>query len=111
MLFHAFHAKMLASSPTSRHTDVALIMGHFLFLANRRAHSDTAHTGSHSLQFHPSSLCLVSAGCSTTGSVPLLGRWAEKGLYGKLASIVAMASAFIFAHEAAIKDISRLVLS
>ena len=38
-----------------------------------------------------------------------MGRWTERGLYGKLASIVAMASGFIFAHEAAVKDISRPV--
>ena len=45
--------------------------------------------------------------CSKTANGPLVGRLAERGLHNKLASIVAMASGFIFAHEAAVKDISR----
>ena len=44
---------------------------------------------------------------SNTATTPVVGQWTEKAMYGKLASIVTMASGFIFAHEAAVSDISR----
>ena len=37
----------------------------------------------------------------------MVGHWSERVLHARLASIVAMASAFVFAHESAVADISR----
>jgi len=49
----------------------------------------------------------VHACCSRTAHKSLLAKAADKVLYARLSSIVAVASAFIFAHESAVNDISR----
>ncbi len=50
---------------------------------------------------------LVRVCCSRTAHRALLAKAADKILYARLSSIVAVASAFIFAHESAVNDISR----